>query len=106
MADGLLLAAAFACAVSGMGFCALAMQGHRAQVAGVAARGTTAARTLRARGAVTLAGALGLCLAADHVSMAVLVWVMMLSVSAVLLAFVFAYRPRALRWLLAGSGGR
>jgi hypothetical protein len=100
MADALLSFAAFACAVCGMGSCALAMQPHAAQVRGRSPLGRAAARKLRVRSALGLAGSLALCLAADHVSMAVLVWVMMSSVSALLLAFLLAYRPRSLRFLL------
>jgi hypothetical protein len=105
MADALLLAAAFACTLYGMGSFALALQFHWTQVCGPSAPARRAVRRLRIRGGVYLAGALALCLAADHVSMAALVWVMMLSVSAVSLAFVLAYRPSALRFVLA-LGGR
>jgi hypothetical protein len=100
MADGLLLCAAFVSAVCGMACCALAMQVHWAQVRGSAVLETSTVHRLRVRGAVGLAAALALCLAADHVSMAALVWVMLSTLSAVLIAFVLAYRPRVLRVLL------
>jgi hypothetical protein len=102
MAEALLLFAAFACAVCGMACCALAIQPHAVQVRG-SQLDRAGVRKLRMRGALALAGSLALCLAADHVSMAALVWVMMLSVSAVLLAFLLAYRPRALCFLLSGA---
>ena len=100
MAETLLLFAAFACTVSGLAFCALAMEGHFKQVSGHARIAADAVRKLRVRAAVALVGSMVLCLAADHVSIAALVWVMMLSLSAVLLALIFAYRPRSLRFLL------
>jgi uncharacterized membrane protein len=104
MADALLLLAAFACALCGMASCALSMQPHAARVRGRSPLDGAAAAKLRVRSALGLAGSLALCLGADHVSMAVLVWVMMSSVSAVLLAFLLAYRPRALRFLLGAEG--
>jgi len=102
MGESWLLIAAFACTLTGMACCALAMQVHWKQVAGKAPLSAAGVRQLRVRGAVALAGSFVICLVADHVSMAVLVWVMMLSVSAVSLALTLAYRPRALRILLAG----
>jgi hypothetical protein len=42
-----------------------------------------------------------LCLNADHVSMASLVWVMSLAASAMVVAFTLTWRPRALAWLVA-----
>jgi len=101
MADALLLAA-FVCSVSGMACFALAMQVHWRQVCGQLPLAAAGVRTLRVRGALALTGSLGLCLGADHVSMAALVWVMMSSGSAVLLALTLAYRPKSLRPLLVG----
>ncbi len=100
MVEAVLLLAAFGCAVSGMAFCALAMQVHWKQVGSQSSLSPRAVRRLRVRAAVALTGSLALCLAADHVSMAALVWVMMMSSSAVLLALTLAYRPRTLRFLL------
>jgi hypothetical protein len=100
MVEAWLLAAAYACTVSGMASCALAMDVHWRQVSGQSRLTAAAVRRLRVRGALALAGSLMFCLAADHLSIAALVWVMMLSSSAVLLAFTLAYRPRALRLFL------
>jgi len=103
MADAFLLCAAFACAASGMAFCALAMKVHWQQVRG-GAPGPSAVRRLRLRAVAALVGSFALCVLADHISMAVLVWVMMLTVSSVLCALVLAYRPQSLRFLLVFVG--
>lgn len=54
---------------------------------------------LRALGWLQLALSLLACLRADHPSMAVLVWIMLLAGSALLVAFLLAWRPRVLRLL-------
>lgn len=83
MSEAALLALAALLAVAGMALFALAMPTHWAQVAGAAAPLSRAACLgLRAAGAGALAASLALCLAADHPSMAALVWVMLLAVSA------------------------
>lgn len=51
-------------------------------------------------GASALAISFGLCLAAQHASMAVLVWLMLLALSAFGIAQCLAWRPRWLRPLL------
>ncbi len=72
--------------VAGMGWLALAMQVHARQVWGAAVSPGTAT-VLRVFGASGLVAALLLCLAADHASMAALVWVMALAGAALLVAF-------------------
>jgi hypothetical protein len=63
-------------------------------------RGTE--RVLRGLGALALMAALVLCLAADHASMAVLVWVMTLAGAALTIAFTLTWRPRLLIPLVVG----
>ena len=93
---GWLLAAALAACLAGMGWLALAMEVHARQVWGRAlARGS--AKLLRLLGATALAASLWLCLAADHATMAVLVWVMALSAAAMLVAFMLSSQPQRLR---------
>jgi hypothetical protein len=99
MADLALLTAAFVCAVCGMAWLALAMKPHWAQVQSERAHTATVARRLRVAGAVALLLSLAASLGADHPSMAVLVWVMLLSVSAVIVAMTLAYWPRCFLWL-------
>ena len=93
----LLMAALLAC-VAGMGWLALSMQAHALQVWG-AIPSPTATRILRALGGLGLAVALALCLMADHVSMAVLVWVMTLAGSALLITFTLTWRASWLQVL-------
>lgn len=99
---GLLAAALLAC-LAGMGWLALAMDVHWAQVRGPALPRATA-RRLRLLGALSLGAALVLCLRADHASMAVLVWVMALAAAALVVALTLSWRPRWLR-VLAWLGG-
>ena len=100
MADLVLLAAAQLCSLGGMGWLALAKRDHWRQVRGHSQLHEGTRRTLRSLGAVGLAAALLLSFAADHASMAALVWVMGLSASALLVAFTLAWRPRWLLWLV------
>jgi hypothetical protein len=90
-----LLAAALTASFAGMGWLALAMQVHAQQVWGKVLTPLTST-VLRVLGASGLAAALSLCLAADHASMAVLVWIMIMAGAAVVVAFVLASRAR---WL-------
>ncbi len=55
-------------------------------------------------GSTALFVGLLLALAADHASMAVLVWVMALAGAALAVAFALAWRPRWLRWLAPWIG--
>ncbi len=83
MSEAALLALAALLSLAGMALFALAMPAHWAQVAGTAPPLSRAAcRRLRGAGALALAASLALCLAADHPSMAVLVWVMLLALAA------------------------
>lgn len=100
MHKALLLSLALLCSAAGIAWLALAMEVHWQQ-----ARGTDAGparRTaigLRVLGGLALALSFAICLLADHVTMAVLVWVMSLAASAVGVAQALAWRPRWLAWL-------
>lgn len=97
MAEAALLGAALAACVLGMASLALAMEAHWRQVRGVDAPPPPAARrALRLLGGGALAAGFGLCLAADHASMASLVWAMLLTVAAVVVGQTLAWKPRAL----------
>lgn len=93
-----LLSAALLACIAGMGWLALSMQAHALQVWGTVPSPATT-RVLRTLGTLGLAVALSLCLMADHVSMAVLVWVMTLTGSALLIAFSLAWRASWLQML-------
>lgn len=99
----LLLAAAAAACLLAFAWFALAMEDHWRQVHGHDPRPGTP-KTLRIFGIAALATSLALCLAADHASMAVLVWVMLVPVCVVAIALTLAWRPAWLR--RAWSAGR
>jgi len=100
MVDALLLSASFLCAFCGMGWLALAMKPHWIQVRGPAPLSEANARKLRVVSVLGLLLSLAACLAADHVSMASLVWIMTLGASALAVAMTLAYAPRLLTPLL------
>ncbi|HEY4529288.1 MAG TPA: DUF3325 family protein [Luteimonas sp.] len=92
------LAGAAGCALAGMAWLALAMPVHSLQVFGRPLR-PGCRRSLRTGGAVCLVASLGCSLMSSHPSMAVLVWVMLLSAAALATAVLLALRPGALRRL-------
>lgn len=98
-----LLTAALASCTLGFAWLALAMEGHWTQVRGAETLSPGLQRLLRVLGALALAGSLALCLRADHGSMAVLVWVMLLAASALIVAFTLSWRARWLAPLVAWS---
>jgi len=101
MRDALMLAAALAANVAGLGWLALAMDVHWQQVRGRAPQTRAMVRLLRVLGVLGLAGSLALCLAVDHASMASLVWVMALAAAALVVAFTLTWRARWLGVLVA-----
>ncbi len=103
MPEALLLLAALLLNVAGLGWLALAMEVHWKQVRGAGPPPRRTVILLRVLGAAGLAGSLALCLAADHASMAALVWVMALAAAALLVALTLAWRARWLRPLVAWS---
>ena len=100
---GVLLLVAFVVTVAGMGWLALLLEAHWAQVRGTSAPAPTegARWRLRLLGSVALLASLGLCLAVDHASMAVLVWVMLVAAAALLITLTLTWRAHWLRWLPA-----
>lgn len=105
MRDAALLAVALALCTAGMGWLALAMEPHWGQVHAGRPQPRALTGRLRWLGALALAASLGLCLLVDHASMAALVWVMVLGVSALLVALALSWRPRWVRWLLPLRSG-
>jgi hypothetical protein len=95
------LLTAYAGCVFGMAWLATSMEPHWRQLHGAAPLRAREAAVLRVLGALSLSGALGACLRADHASMAALVWVLLLAAAALTVAFVLAWRPRCLRPLVA-----
>ncbi|MDH0864397.1 DUF3325 domain-containing protein [Mitsuaria sp. GD03876] len=99
MTEAMLLAGAAVAALVGFGWLALAMETHWDQAHAPRALAPRRALLLRIAGSVAVVGSLLLCLGADHPSMAVLVWFMLLAGSAITIAMVLSWRPRWLRWL-------
>ena len=106
MRDPLILLAALAASVAGLGWLSLAMEVHWQQVCGPRPATQATVLGLRLLGAASLLGSLGLCLQVDHVSMASLVWVMTLAGAALLIAFTLSWQPLWLALLLARRPGR
>lgn len=91
------LALAFAAAVVGWGWVALALDAHWQQVRGPAALAPAARRRLRVLGAAAVLLSLLACARADHPAMAALVGVMTQSAAAFTVAALLATRPTLLR---------
>jgi hypothetical protein len=96
----LYLCFAFIGATAGFAWLALAMEVHWGQVCKDVPVSRVRTRALRTAGALGLLLSLGACLMADHASMAALVWVMLLAVAALSVAFILSWRPRLLTFLL------
>ena len=86
-------------AFAGFAWLALAMQAHWAQVHAGVAHDESRSRRLRRAGTASLVLSFAGCLTADHPSMAVLVWLMLLAGSGVAVAMILSARPQWLRWL-------
>lgn len=86
-------------AVIGFGWLALAMDTHWEQAHGARPQSPQRVRVMRSLGGVALAGSLLLCLQADHASMAVLVWLMLLAAAVLTVAMTLSWRPTWLRVL-------
>jgi len=99
----MMLLLAFFLSFVGLALLALAMERHWRQLRATRPLTSTAARSLRFAGSVALASSLALCLSVDHASMASLVWVMTLAVSAFVLAMLLAWRPGWLAPLISWS---
>lgn len=93
----LLLAGAGASAILGFAWLALSMEAHWEQVHGHSGPSPRQQLLLRWFGSLLLATSLLLCRAADHPTMAVLVWTMLLAGAALLVALLLSWWPHALR---------
>jgi hypothetical protein len=79
---------------------------HGRHVRGAAPLTPGRATLLRMGGTAALCASLLLCLRADHVTMAPLVWVMSMTGAALTVAFALAWRPRWLAPLVFWAGRR
>ncbi len=97
MVDVMWLLIAAVCAMAGMGMLALSLEPHWRQVTATPAPASLGKTTLRVLGGITLVGALIFCLAADHATMAVLVWIMFLAAAAFTVGMLLTWFPAILR---------
>jgi glucose-6-phosphate-specific signal transduction histidine kinase len=86
MSDGALIFLALLTSLAGMGTLALSIEAHWRQVMSTRVQTASARRRLRLAGATLLAIAILLCAAADPLSMAALVWPMLLTVAGAIVA--------------------
>ena len=106
MHDALWMGAASLLNTLGMAWLALSQERHRDTVSAgqhsspCPTPGPQTLRRWRLRGAALLALALGLCLWQDGAAFGSLLWLMLLSASALAVALQLSFGPGALRWLL------
>lgn len=85
---------------SGMVWLALSMKVHWEQVMSrSAAESITSRKTLKSLAVTALMLSLLSCLMADHPSMAVLVWIMLMAITALTVTLVLSWRARLLRYM-------
>lgn len=96
MTEAMWLIAAVITAILSMGWLALSYQSHWQQVFPQSEAKPGRSR-LKGFGWSFLVVSAGCCLAADHPSMAVLVWVMLLALAAMTIAMILSRRPTLLR---------
>ncbi len=110
MADAswLFLMGALLASLIGAAWLALAMDVHWRQAMGSATLKPGIRRRLRAGGIVGLLASAVLCFLADRPSMAILVWVMLLSGNVLIIAMALAWKPSLLRivWIPVSIGAR
>lgn len=106
MANWMISLGAAAAALFGFAWLALAMPEHQKQVYGTESLSQGRAILLRLLAVLALLGSGTLCFLADRPSMAVLVWIMLMALSATLITLTLAWKPALLRlfsWDLATS---
>ena len=105
MREALLLSFAYLAGALGMAWFALAKLSHWRQVTGQQVQTEGARRALRIAGSAAAGVCLVLCLAADHISMAFLVWVMIQASTALGVAMILTYCPRWMSKLAFPASG-
>ena len=110
MHEALWMGAASLLNTLGMAWLALSQERHLETVSAGQQPGPStspsALRRWRLQGAALLALALGLCLWQDGAAFGSLLWLMLLSASALAVALQLSFGPSALRWLLGAAPGR
>lgn len=102
MADWLLLIGAATSAWLASAWLALAMPEHWKRVFDSGSPSKSKVLVLRLLASAGLIGSATLCFLADRPSMAVLVWLMLLSLSASLTAFTLAWKPGLMKPVFPG----
>lgn len=95
MSDGLLSLLALVAAIAGMAAFALANDIHWRQLFGLRPQSAATRTACNTSGAVLLGLSLLFCAIADPITMALLVWPMMLGVAAAIVATFFTARSRS-----------
>jgi hypothetical protein len=101
MSEALLFLLALTCCAIGFAWLALTLEPHWRQVRNDQPLPKATIPMLRVLGGVAVFASLVLCALADHPSMVALVWPMTLAVSALLVAFTLAWKPRIFAPLVA-----
>jgi hypothetical protein len=103
MVSALLLLLASVVTTLGMAWFALAKEPHWMQVRGHEPLTQPMKSTLRGLGATAIGASFFICMFADHPTMAVLVWIMLVAASALLVAFTLTWRASwltfSIEWL-------
>lgn len=99
MTEAMWLIVAVITALLSMGWLALAYETHWQQVF-TDSKTQPSKRRLKLTGCVFIVLSALCCLMADHPSMAVLVWVMLLALAAMTVAMILSHKPRLLRFLI------
>jgi hypothetical protein len=94
MSDGALIILALLISLSGMGALALSLEAHWRQVMSGRVQTAAARRRLRFAGTTLLALSFLPCAAADPLSMAALVWPMLMTIAAAMVAASLALHAR------------
>jgi hypothetical protein len=97
MSESALIGIAFVVSSAGMGLCTLTIEVHWKQLLGARGPSSTQQMALRIAGGVTFALSFWICTKANPVSMAVLVWTMLLTVSAAVVAAALTLAVRKRR---------
>jgi hypothetical protein len=100
MVSALLLLLACIVTTLGMAWFALAKEPHWMQVRSEPLT-PPMKNTLRGLGATAIGASFFICMFADHPTMAVLVWIMLMAAGALLVAFALAWRARWLAFSVA-----
>jgi len=93
----ILLVLAMTSSLSGMAWLALAKKAHWQQLCGEGSLPKNKPMLYRLLGYTALLVSLALCILADNTSIAILVWVMSMTLGVICIAFALSFRPQWLR---------